>query len=118
MCTNSNLISKIVKRCKEVNPELPVSVKIRILETIEETVLLAKAIEDSGAAFITVHGRTIKERNVTPHYDFVAAIKNNVKIPVVHNGGVYSPDDVVPAVQKTGWWQNQYYILNLGTLPV
>lgn len=102
MCKDPNLVYQIVKYCKEVNPGLTISVKIRILESIEETVLLAKAIEDAGASFITVHGRTIKERNVIPHYEFVAAIKSNVKIPVVHNGGVYCPDDISPALQKTG----------------
>ena len=102
MCTNPKLISKIVSRCRQVNPELPVSVKIRILDSIEDTVALAQAIEDAGAAFISVHGRTIKERNVTPHFDYVKAIKNNVNIPVIHNGGVYSPDDIEPALLKTG----------------
>ena len=102
MCTNAGLISHIVSRCRQVNPELPVSVKIRILDSIEETVALAQAIEKAGAAFISVHGRTIKERNVTPHFDYVNAIKDNVKIPVIHNGGVYSPDAIEPALQKTG----------------
>ena len=102
MCTNPKLISRIASRCRQVNPELPVSVKIRILETIEDTVALAQAIEQAGAAFISVHGRTIKERNVIPHFDYVQAIKKNVNIPVIHNGGVYSPNDLEPALQKTG----------------
>lgn len=102
MCSNADLISRIVSRCRQVNPDLPVSVKIRILETIEETVSLAQAIEKAGAAFISVHGRTIKERNVIPHFEYVNAIKDNVKIPVIHNGGVYSPEEIEPALQKTG----------------
>lgn len=102
MCSNPEHISKIVRRCKEVNPDLPVSVKIRILDTIEDTICLVRAIEDAGAMFITVHGRTIKERNCEPHFDYVNKIKKSVKIPVIHNGGVYSPGDIEPTLEKTG----------------
>ena len=102
MCEDSQHISQIVTRCKEVNPDLCVSVKIRILNNVERTIDLAQAIEKAGASFITIHARTIKERNVTPHYEYVEAVKKSVSIPVIYNGGVYSPDDIEPALTKTG----------------
>ena len=116
MCKDPALISRIVKRCKAVNPGLCVSVKIRIVDTIEETLALARAIQDSGADFLTVHGRTIKERNVTPHFDYVKAIKDALSIPVFHNGGVYHPDEIQPALDQTGNMRG-YCLQNSNTIP-
>ncbi|XP_072279186.1 tRNA-dihydrouridine(20) synthase [NAD(P)+]-like isoform X2 [Pyxicephalus adspersus] len=66
----------------------PVTCKIRILPTVEETVSLVKIIEKTGVAAIAVHGRKKEERPQHPvHCDFIKAIAEAVSIPVIANGG-------------------------------
>lgn len=66
----------------------PVTCKIRILPTVEETVSLVKMIEKTGVAAIAVHGRKKEERPQHPvHCDFIKAIAEAVSIPVIANGG-------------------------------
>lgn len=38
--------------------KVPVTVKIRILDTEEDTINLVKRIQEAGAYILTVHGRT------------------------------------------------------------
>ncbi|TRY85926.1 hypothetical protein DNTS_011937, partial [Danionella cerebrum] len=66
----------------------PVTCKIRILPTIEDTVNLVKRIEKTGVAAIAVHGRMKEERPQHPvHCDFIRAVAQSVSIPVIANGG-------------------------------
>ncbi|XP_013404465.1 tRNA-dihydrouridine(20) synthase [NAD(P)+]-like isoform X1 [Lingula anatina] len=67
---------------------IPVTCKIRILPTVEETVKLAKLIESTGVAALAVHGRTKEQR---PRHEnqnhFIKAVAEALTIPVIANGG-------------------------------
>ncbi|XP_003223003.1 tRNA-dihydrouridine(20) synthase [NAD(P)+]-like [Anolis carolinensis] len=66
----------------------PVTCKIRILPTKEETISLVKRIERTGVAAIAVHGRKKEERpQHSVHCDVIKAISETVSIPVIANGG-------------------------------
>ncbi|XP_056138080.1 tRNA-dihydrouridine(20) synthase [NAD(P)+]-like [Lampris incognitus] len=66
----------------------PVTCKIRILPSLEETVSLVQRIEKTGIAAIAVHGRFKEERPRHPiHCDFIQAVAQAVSIPVIANGG-------------------------------
>ncbi|XP_009960374.1 PREDICTED: tRNA-dihydrouridine(20) synthase [NAD(P)+]-like isoform X1 [Leptosomus discolor] len=66
----------------------PVTCKIRILPSIEDTVNLVKRIEKTGIAAIAVHGRKKEERPQHPvHCDVIKAVSEAVSIPVIANGG-------------------------------
>ncbi|KAK3745585.1 hypothetical protein QZH41_016225 [Actinostola sp. cb2023] len=66
----------------------PVTCKIRILPTVEESVKLAKLIESTGVAALAVHGREKHERSLQPvHNDVLGAIADALSIPVIANGG-------------------------------
>lgn len=66
----------------------PVTCKIRILPSVEDTVDLVKRIEKTGIAAIAVHGRKKEERPQHPvHCDVIKAISEAVSIPVIANGG-------------------------------
>ncbi|KAG8437786.1 hypothetical protein GDO86_008479 [Hymenochirus boettgeri] len=66
----------------------PITCKIRILPTLEETINLVKRIEKTGVAAIAVHGRKKEERPQHPvHCDVIKAIAQAVSIPVISNGG-------------------------------
>ncbi|NXN08832.1 DUS2L synthase, partial [Indicator maculatus] len=79
----------------------PITCKIRILPSIQDTVNLVKRIEKTGIAAIAVHGRKSlvlpffcllerkkEERPQHPvHCDVIKAISEVVSIPVIANGG-------------------------------
>lgn len=66
----------------------PVTCKIRILPSLEDTISLVRRIEKTGIAAIAVHGRFKEERPRHPvHCDYIQAVANAVSIPVIANGG-------------------------------
>ena len=63
----------------------------------------ARMCEDSGAAYITVHGRTRSDfYSGTADWDIIAAVKQAVKIPVIGNGDINSPEDAERMLRHTG----------------
>ncbi|XP_062857781.1 tRNA-dihydrouridine(20) synthase [NAD(P)+]-like [Trichomycterus rosablanca] len=85
----------------------PVTCKIRILPTVEETVSLVKRIEKTGVAAIAVHGRMKDERpRHAVHCDYIQAVAKSVSIPVIANGGSVDPvksyDDIEKFRSATG----------------
>jgi len=84
---NPKKILESVKRMRAA--DLPTSVKIRILEHSEKTILLCKAIEGEGADMIIVHGRTEKQGySGNSNWELIREIKENLDIPVIGNGDV------------------------------
>ncbi len=84
---------------------LPVSVKFRKGFDNENVnaVSFAKMCENSGASFITVHGRTKTQGySGTADWDIIQAVKESVKIPVVGNGDVATPQDAQKMFNQTG----------------
>ncbi|XP_034033016.1 tRNA-dihydrouridine(20) synthase [NAD(P)+]-like [Thalassophryne amazonica] len=66
----------------------PVTCKIRILPSLEETVSLVQRIEKTGVTAVAVHGRFKEERPRHPvHCGYIQAIAQAVSIPVIANGG-------------------------------
>lgn len=67
---------------------VPVTCKIRILPSLEETLRLVQRIERTGVAAVAVHGRFKEERPRHPvHCDYIQAVAQAVSIPVIANGG-------------------------------
>lgn len=84
---------------------IPVTVKFRTGwdDNSKNCVEFAKIIEANGAAAVTVHGRT-KEQMYAPPVDIasIAAVKNAVKIPVIGNGDIFTPEDAKKMYEATG----------------
>merc|ERR1719219_2343659 len=57
----TELVCSLIKKLHD-ELSVPVCAKIRILKDDEATIELVKRIEQAGAAILTVHGRTIKEK--------------------------------------------------------
>ncbi|KNC80425.1 hypothetical protein SARC_07213 [Sphaeroforma arctica JP610] len=81
---------------------LPISVKVRVHDTVSETVEMARRIEKCGAAFLSVHGRTPKQRYEPVNYDIIRQVKDAVNIPVVANGDANSLEQANSIVALTG----------------
>ncbi|MBU4139356.1 MAG: tRNA-dihydrouridine synthase family protein [Euryarchaeota archaeon] len=69
--------------------DVPVTAKMRILDSIDMTVEIARTIEKAGASAITVHGRTQKQGySGKVNLETIKAIKSAISIPVIANGDI------------------------------
>ncbi len=96
--------AEIIQAVAKATP-LKVSVKFRKGwdNNSVNAVEFARMCEESGAAYITVHGRTRSEFYAgKADWDIIAAVKNAVKIPVVGNGDVTSPQKAKALLEYTG----------------
>lgn len=99
------------KRAESIVRELvrvsdrPVTVKIRrgFDEAHLNAVELAKRLEAAGAAAIAVHGRT-REQYYSGHADWevIRLVKEAVRIPVMGNGDVNTPEAAKRMMDETG----------------
>ena len=64
---------------------------------------LAKMAESEGLNALSLHART-REQSYTGHarWEWIAAIKQAVKIPVIGNGDIRTPEDAAAMVAQTG----------------
>ncbi len=84
---------------------IPFTVKFRAGWNDEEIVCveLARMAESCGLAAVALHART-REMGYSGNarWEWIAAIKNAVKIPVIGNGDIRSPEDACAMVAQTG----------------
>lgn len=95
LLSKPEIISDLVKGIKSNLPnKFSVSVKMRILKDLKQTVALCQQLEKCGVNFLTVHGRTPFQKN-SEDVD-ISALKDlcdSLSIPVIANGGVKSLND-------------------------
>ncbi|XP_022241457.1 tRNA-dihydrouridine(20) synthase [NAD(P)+]-like isoform X2 [Limulus polyphemus] len=78
-----NILSTLVR-----GVSCSVTCKMRVLPELEDTIALAKLIESTGVAALTVHGRTKEERPQHQNRTHVIqAVAAALSIPVIANGG-------------------------------
>jgi tRNA-dihydrouridine synthase B len=66
-------------------------------------VQMARLAEDCGLQAVALHGRTREQGYAgQANWDHIAQIKQVVKIPVIGNGDVFSPEDAVRMRRQTG----------------
>jgi len=97
------IVEAVVAACAPHN--VPVTLKMRTgwCASEKNAVRLARAAESAGVAMVAVHGRT-REQGYTgfAEYDTVAAVKQSVRIPVVANGDIDSPQKARAVFAATG----------------
>ena len=80
----SSIISGLASNCKK-----PISAKIRLYKDAEETVNIARKIEEAGASLLTVHPRTAKQfYSGKIDMNVITEVKKNLSIPIIGNGDV------------------------------
>lgn len=98
------LAGRIVYALKNAT-NAPVTVKMRTGwdESTINAPYLAAVCEENGASAICVHGRTRNQLYAPPvDFDTIKKVKESVKIPVIANGGIYSGEDALRLLDKTG----------------
>lgn len=98
------LVYELVSTMARESP-LPLTVKIRIMEDMNETLAYAQMIERAGAAMLTVHGRTRKEkdhRKGHANWHAIRQIRDVITIPLIANGSVGSYEDIEECLRISG----------------
>ena len=81
------------------NLRVPLFCKIRLFDEWDDTLAFCQQLEAAGCGLLAVHGRyrgsPKHRRDGAAHLGQVAAIKKALTIPVLTNGNVSSPADLL-----------------------
>ena len=98
------LVARIV-RAVVAAVDVPVTLKIRTGwdRDNRNALRIARIAEDAGIAALAVHGRTRADKyEGDAEYETIAAVKTSVRIPVLANGDVTSPQQAKHVLDVTG----------------
>lgn len=103
---NEPLVVRIVEAVvAAVGDRVPVTLKIRTGwdRQHKNAVRIARMVEDAGISMLTVHGRTRADLyKGEAEYETIAAVKAEIKIPLVANGDITSPQKAKEVLALTG----------------
>ena len=97
------IVEAVVAACAPHN--VPVTLKMRTGWSAlnKNAERIARLAESAGIAMLTVHGRTREQGyKGLAEYDTIAAVKAAVKVPVVANGDIVSPEKALQVLRYTG----------------
>jgi len=97
------IVEAVVAACEP--HRVPVTLKMRTgwCHSHRNALTIARAAEQAGVQMVTVHGRTREQGyKGEAEYDTIAAVKVALRIPVVANGDITSPEKAREVLQKTG----------------
>ena len=98
-----SIIDAVVQACAPSG--VPVTLKMRTgwCQSHKNALSIAMAAQEAGVQMVTVHGRTREQGyKGAAEYDTIAAVKAALRIPVVANGDIDSPEKAREVLQRTG----------------
>ena len=98
-----SIVEAVVSVCAP--RDVPVTLKMRTgwCQSHKNAVALARAFEQAGVQMLAVHGRTREQGyKGEAEYETIAAVKASVKVPVVANGDITSPEKACAVLAATG----------------
>ncbi len=104
LMTNENLAYEITKAVVD-HVSKPVTVKIRTGwdHKNKNAVSLAKKLESAGISALAIHGRTRSDMYTgKADLDIIKEVKSALKIPVIGNGDIRTPEDALHMLEYTG----------------
>eukprot|EP00927_Polykrikos_kofoidii_P035677 TRINITY_DN30223_c0_g1_i2.p1 TRINITY_DN30223_c0_g1~~TRINITY_DN30223_c0_g1_i2.p1 ORF type:complete len:461 (+),score=53.34 TRINITY_DN30223_c0_g1_i2:120-1502(+) len=100
-----SLILSIVRTLSE-GLSVPVFCKIRLLDTLEQSIELALQLQEAGCALLAVHARhrgtPTRRRDGPADLSQVREIKRALSVPVLSNGNTTTSEDVLENLKFTG----------------
>lgn len=102
---NPERVFQVVQSVRRAVPKDKwVTVKVRLGYSDKNYVKeIAQAAEAGGGHWLTVHARTKEEAYRPPaHWEYIALMKDNVNIPVIANGDIWTPQDHARCVEVSG----------------
>jgi len=97
-------VRRIVAEARRLTP-LPLTAKIRLGIELDEQKLkdFCTMLEGDGIDMISVHARIKKESFARrPRWEWIAKVKEWIKIPVIANGGIFSAQDAENCLRVSG----------------
>lgn len=103
---DQTLIHNLIKTLHETLP-VPVTAKIRILESKEATLAYAKNVLDAGASILTVHGRRREQKGHltgVADWEYIRFLRENLPAETVifANGNILQHGDLQRCLEATG----------------
>lgn len=96
--------ARIAEAAVKASP-VPVTAKIRRGWDMgsQNAVEVARLLEQAGVSAIAVHGRTrVQMYGGQADWNCIKAVKEAVGVPVIANGDIFSPEDAVRILERTG----------------
>ena len=97
------IVEAVVNACAPRN--VPVTLKMRTgwCQSHKNALAIARAAESAGVQMVAVHGRTRDQGyKGAAEYDTIAAVKAALRIPVVANGDIRTPEQARDVLRVTG----------------
>ena len=99
------LVARILEAVVKAVPDTPVTLKFRTgwNRANKNAPTIARIAQESGIRAIAIHGRTRADQYMgEAEYDTIADVKTRVRIPVIANGDIGSPQKARQVLEYTG----------------